>query len=144
MSLHGLKISNGDLAVRGDGQIELVSGPKRIEQDLTCWSLEPLRTDRMYPRFGSTLSTYIGAISSKENHGEIRSEVTRIVNNYMAYQQKRIEAASLYDMQNVWTTDEIIGAVSIIRLVPESTNVAIEVELETLDKQISIIPIENL
>jgi len=144
MSLRGLKISNGDLAVRGDGQIELVSGPKRIEQDLNCWTLEPLKTDKLYPRFGSTLSRYIGAISSKENYGEIRSEVTRIVNNYMAYQQRRIEGSSAFDMHNVWTPDEVINAISIVRVVPEDINVQVEVEVETLSRSVNIIPLGSL
>jgi len=130
--LQGLKISNGDLAVRGDGQIELVTGGDRIRQDLVCWTLEPYGTDRVHARFGSTLHTYIGTAASDANLSEMRAEVTRVLNNYIALQGVRVKQATVYEAMNVWTPDEVIGSVPDIRIRTQDTDVSVMVSLETI------------
>ena len=54
--MYGLKIADGDIAVRGDGDVTQVSGAERLSQEISCWLLEPLGTDPMYPKFGSDLA----------------------------------------------------------------------------------------
>ena len=53
--MYTLKIVNGDFAVKGDGNIVQLTGAQRIRQELACWLLEPLGTDKYYSKFGSAI-----------------------------------------------------------------------------------------
>lgn len=108
-----MKISNGDLELNAGGDVALVSGKERIRQDLACWLLEPLGTDSAYPKFGSDIHDYIGEPNWVETRSLVQSEVSRIVSNYMAYQegeyQRQTTGSSLsYDVLSAWGPDDLM------------------------------------
>ena len=134
IDMYSLKIVDGDLAMLGDGTISKVSGADRIRQDLSCWILEPLGTDVMYPNFGSTLGNDIGAPIVADNLLEIKAEVTRVVNNYIEYQKKQYEDAKLRSTEavvNAWTPGDMIAKVNGIHVDSVADTVTVVVKLTT-------------
>ena len=88
--MYGLKVTNGDLAVMGDGNVVQVEGQERLQQEIAHWLLEPLGTDTLYNRFGSTLDELVGSPMLPQYIAEVRAEVGRVVQNYMAYQTRQM------------------------------------------------------
>ena len=132
--MYSLKIVDGDLAMLGDGTIAQISGAERIRQELSCWLLEPLGTDVMYSNFGSTLNDSIGSPITSDNLLEVKTEVTRVVNNYIEYQKKQYEAArnrSTDAVLNAWSEDDMIARVDYIRVDAVADTVAVVVKLTT-------------
>ena len=132
--MYSLKIVDGDLAMWGDGTIAQISGAERIRQELSCWLLEPLGTDVMYSNFGSTLNDSIGSPITSDNLLEVKTEVTRVVNNYIEYQKKQYEAArnrSTDAVLNAWSEDDMIARVDYIRVDAVADTVAVVVKLTT-------------
>lgn len=130
--MYDLKIVDGDLAMRGDGDLVQISGPERIAQDLSCWVLEPLGTDFIYPRFGSDLSDHIGSVMSADELLEVRSEVTRLVRNYMAYQQRQVSNADIAGLVNVWKDDDIVQRLDSIDVSAVADTIEVSVSLTTV------------
>lgn len=136
--MYTFKIANGDLAMRGDGNITQLSGPQRIEQELACWILEPLGTDKLYPGFGSKLGDYVGSPALNDYLIEIRAEVVRVVNNYIEYQKKQIEryrSGTIGDFVNAWNDDDIIRTVNSIDVKTVADTVSVTVTLTTVAGQ---------
>lgn len=132
--MYSLKIVDGDLAMLGDGNITQVSGADRIKQDLSCWILEPLGTDVMYRNFGSILGESIGMPITPDSLLEVKTEVTRIVNNYIEYQKKQYEESRLQSnaaVVNAWSADDMIARVDYIRVDAVADTVVVVVKLTT-------------
>lgn len=132
--MYTFKLVDGDIAVRGDGNIQKISGAERIEQELACWILEPLGSDAMYPRFGSKLSESIGSPALDEYLLDIRAEVTRVVNNYIAYQQRQVDkyrSGSEQDFIDAWNDDDLISVVNGIDISVLADTVQVTVTLTT-------------
>ena len=89
--MYGLKIMNGDISVRGDGNTVEVSGVERITQEISHWLIEPLGTDKLYARFGSSLWDKVGDPMIEKYVSDVRSEVYRVVSNYVAYQKRQMQ-----------------------------------------------------
>lgn len=136
--MYTFKIVDGDIAVRGDGLVSDVSGAKRIEQELACWILEPINTDKMYPSFGSVMSSFIGSPAMNDYLLDIRAEVSRIVNNYISYQKKQVEeyrSGSETDFINAWHDDDLIQTVNEIDVSVVADTVRVRVRLTTAGGQ---------
>lgn len=132
--MYGLKVSNGDLAVRGDGNVVKITGAERIKQELSHWLLEPLGTDTLYKRFGSTLDNLVGSPILNEYLTEVRSECSRVVQNYVEYQKRQINEDRLRGedvfMAN-WKSDDIINSVNGISVKTVADTVRVTVKLTT-------------
>lgn len=110
--MYGIKIADGDIAVRGDGNVTKITGVERVVQDISCWILEPINSDPMYARFGSTCWDMIGSIMTQDQLRELKLEVTRVVNNYYEYQQRQIsQAVGNGTFGSVFPNDEIIASI---------------------------------
>lgn len=128
-----MKITNGDLAVRGDGGTVPLTGPDRIEQNLFMWLLEPLGTDRMYPGFGSSLEDCIGLNLTSETVMELRGELIRVLGNYVAHQGKLVEEyanSGSQAMWDAWTNDDIVASVM---------DIIVDAEFDRLDVLVSLL-----
>lgn len=130
--MYNLKIVDGDLAVQGNGDLVQISGPERIAQELSCWVLEPLGTDFIYPKFGSDLNEHIGSIMSQDELLEVRSEVTRLVRNYVTYQQRQISEANLSGLVNVWHDNDIVQRIDSIEVQNVADTIEVSVSLTTV------------
>lgn len=84
--MQSLAVRHGDLVV-GPGGFVAVEGPAKVHQDLNLAILEPFGNDRFHPRWGSLLDRYVGMTQSEETDLLVRSEITRLVRNYMMVQQ---------------------------------------------------------
>lgn len=138
-----MKVVDGDLAVGGDGKITMVEGAERIKQELALWLIEPLGTDTVYTKFGSDLWSYIGAPAFEDNLSAIRTEVIRVVTNYIAAQDERI-AQDKQNMSNeeflqCWTDNDIVTSISAITVSQSGTNVNVYISLSTAaDTEVTI------
>ena len=133
--MYQLQVANGDMVIKGDGKASTVSGAQRIAQDLSCWLLEPLKTDKLYPAFGSDLGSRIGSIISDETILAVKVEVTRVVNNYIANQQSQInsaKASDATDLINAWNSDDIISTINSITVTTVADAVEVVVQLTTV------------
>ena len=130
-----MRVIDGDISVGGDGKIVMVEGTERIKQELALWLLEPLGTDSVYPKFGADLWTYIGAPAFEDNLMAIRTEVTRVVNNYIAAQNERIaqdkQSMSNEEFLQCWTDYDIVTSISSINVSQTETDVRVMVSLST-------------
>lgn len=110
--MYCLKLTDGDIAVRGDGNSIKLTGAKRLEQEIACWLMEPVGSDMLYSKFGSTLWDKVGSPMLDEYIADVRSEVVRVVNNYIEYQKGQINA-DLLKGESVflsnWGDDDIIS-----------------------------------
>jgi hypothetical protein len=130
-----IKVVDGDIAVGGDGKPVMVEGAARIRQELALWLLEPMGTDRVYPKFGSDLWNYIGTPAFDDNLTGIKSEVNRVVTNYIAAQNEQIakdkQRLSDNEFLQVWTDDDIVSTLNSITVSATGTNVNVLVILST-------------
>ena len=134
LNMYTLKIVDGDLAVRGDGNVTQLTGGDRISQELACWLLEPLGTDKVYGKFGSTLEDMVGLPILQDYLDDVRIEVERVVNNYVAYQRGQIKAlcsGNTQDALNSWNDDDVIAAVDSIEVEAVADTVKVTVTLTT-------------
>lgn len=132
--MYTFKIVDGDLAMRGDGNIVKLTGAQRIEQELACWLLEPLGTDKFYSKFGSTIGEMVGSPALTAYLNELRIEVERVVNNYVSYQRGQIEAlrsGNAEDALNSWNDDDVIASIGSIELEAIADTVKVTVTLST-------------
>ena len=132
--MYTFKIVDGDLAVRGDGNITQLTGAQRIRQELACWLLEPLGTDRFYSKFGSTVGDMIGSPAIEDYLNELQVEVERVVNNYVSYQRGQIQAlrsGNAADAINSWSDDDVIASVNSIEVEAIADTVKVTVTLST-------------
>ena len=132
--MYTLKIVNGDFAVKGDGNIAQLTGAQRIRQELACWLLEPLGTDKYYSKFGSAIGDMIGSPILGEYLNELQVEVERVVNNYVSYQRNQIQSlrsGNVEDAVNSWNDDDVIAAVNSIEVEAIADTVKVTVTLTT-------------
>ena len=130
-----IKVVDGDIAVGGDGKPVMVEGAARIRQELALWLLEPMGTDGVYPKFGSDLWNYIGTPAFDDNLTAIKSEVNRVVTNYIAAQNEQIakdkQRLSDNEFLQVWNDDDIVSTLNSITVSATGTNVNVLVILGT-------------
>ena len=133
--MYGLKVTNGDLAVMGDGNCVLVEGRERLAQEISHWLLEPLGTDALYNRFGSTLDQIIGSPMLAEYIAEVRTEVGRVLQNYMAYQTRQMNEDRLKGdevfLKN-WKDEDIIDAVEGLSVKAVADTLKVTIKLFTV------------
>ena len=92
--MYTFKLANGDIQMGYDGSLDKADGYDRIVQNLSCWLLEPIGTDKVYRKFGSVLWSKIGEPISGDVIAAIRSEVKRVVDNYIEYERKQSQIAA--------------------------------------------------
>ncbi len=110
--MYGLKLVDGDFSLRDDGRVNLVSGAERVAQDLSCWLLEPVGTDMVYPAFGSVLWDMIGEPATDSAYDNLLGEIGRVCANYVQYQEERRQDdehnMSVVDYSQTWPDSDII------------------------------------
>jgi phage baseplate assembly protein W len=136
--MYGLKLTDGDIAVRGDGDVTRVTGEERLTQELSCWLLEPLGFDQLYPGFGSTLGQHIGQPLTSDQMNAVSAETARVVGNYVAYQQVLMENSPLTASQflDVWTDSDVIQSVRSIGVSSVTDTCSVKITLRTGNDQL--------
>jgi hypothetical protein len=124
-------VNNGDL-VMGPTSYEVVTGPRKIAQDLGIACREPIGCDRFHPNWGSLLPTYVG-LDAQQVDLMVKGEVSRLIQNYSMVQR----GIAAQDVANAVTPrlspSEIVGRVDSINVTQAFDAFAVQVVLSTLD-----------
>jgi hypothetical protein len=133
--MYGIKIAEGDFVVTGGGRTKDVTGRDRIKQELAAWILEPFQFDPYNPTFGSVLGLNIGQPLTDDIVWDVQTEVTRVVNNYIVYQSKQIQAAQSRDDKSwfgyIWHRDDVIEDFRGVSVYRSGTALKVVVSLTT-------------
>lgn len=127
-----LALADGDLVLSGRGHAT-VDGVFKTMQDIGIALREEFGVDRFHPNWGSLLPNMIGRPFDEDVLLDVRTEVTRIVNNYVTVQRdtvlRRAEGAQV-------SAQEIIDRVEDIKVVPKDYGrIDVTIRLLTFDRR---------
>lgn len=123
-----LAIENGDLVIGPAGHA-VVAGTTKVLQDLRSALGEPYGCDRFHAQWGSLLDSYIGSAVVAETELLIRSEVTRIVRNYVALQAEALRQDALAGNRPRYGTNEVIAQIASINVQQEFDRFHVRISL---------------
>lgn len=93
--MRDLLIEAGDIALSSKGKARMVSGPKKVIEDLKRFLMNDLGYNRFHPWMGSNLENIIGQSYHPEGLANIRYAIREAINNYTQSQieemKRRIE-----------------------------------------------------
>lgn len=125
-----LAVINGDLALRPGG-FGTVTGAAKTRQDLGLALREPYGVDRFHPMWGSLLDGNIGFTINEAMADDVRSEVVRVIQNYMAVQQAKLVADTINGGPTRLTPDEIVRSISNLEVDQENDRLLVRITLDT-------------
>jgi phage baseplate assembly protein W len=129
-----LALSNGDLVV-DSGSLKTLDGPAKIRQDIALALGENYGDDPYNPAWGSVLPRYIGEPITDDTPMLVQAEVNRILQQYIANQRARLEAAALNSQQHTISTSEIIRTVNSVDVSVQWDTVTVLINLTTMAGQ---------
>ncbi len=129
-----LSIQDGDL-VLGQGGFAVVTGQAKVRQDLGCALREPVGTDRFHPGYGSMLPNYIGRPIDSATASIIKSEVYRVVKNYMVSRMAEIQDDHINGRKPLYNSDELIQNIDEVRIRHALDRFYVLVRLSTLARE---------
>jgi phage baseplate assembly protein W len=129
-----LALSNGDL-VMSAGSLQMLDGPAKIRQDIALALGENYGDDPYNPAWGSVLLRYIGEPITDDTPMLIQAEVNRVLQQYIAQQQQKLNAASLNNQQHTISTSEIIRTVNAIDVSVQFDTITVLINLTTMAGQ---------
>lgn len=106
-----LALVGGDLAL-GEGGYRTLTGSARIRQDLALAMAEPYGHDRFHPEYGSVLANYIGQPLDAELELLVRSEVVRVLHQYIGAQRVDIAADALSGSRSRFSYADVVDEIS--------------------------------
>lgn len=124
-----LALAGGDLVVGVSGYQTLTGSP-RIRQDLALAMGEGYGHDSYHPEYGSVLSSYIGEPLTPELELLVRSEVVRVLQQYVAGQQTDIASDALSGSRSRYSYQDVVDQV---------VSVTTEVTYDTLKVFVSLL-----
>ena len=110
-----LEVENGDL-VLANGSFATVTGPSKVSQDIEIATLTPYGSDRFHPRYGSVFASYIGTASNPSTATFIRTEMLRIIKNYMAVQLSKVRSAAQQGQASPFAQGELVASIGDINV----------------------------
>jgi phage baseplate assembly protein W len=125
-----LALVGGDLAL-GEGGYRLLTGAARIRQDLALALAVPYGHDPYHPTYGSVLESYVGEPLTPELELLVRSEVVRVVQEYVAAQQASIAADALSGSRARYSHQDVVKQVQSITTEIAYDVVRVRVALKT-------------
>lgn len=128
-------LRDGDLVVSAR-DYALISGTGKIAQDLRGALLEPMGNDRFHTGWGSLLDDAVGASLTEDMRLDVESEVNRIIANYAAIQNDRIDADLVSDGEPRYTTDEILSSIESVTVTTEIDKATVNIRLRTASGEI--------
>jgi hypothetical protein len=128
--MKSLALVGGDLAL-GEGGYKTVTGAPRIRQDLALALAEPYGHDTYHPEFGSVLAAHIGEPLTPELELLVRSEVVRVLQQYVDSQQAQIAADALSGSRSRFSFQDVVQSVQSITTEIQYDTLKIMVTLKT-------------
>lgn len=130
------KLSGRDLSLTGNGY-SMVSGIDRVRQQIGLGIRESYGGDRFHPRWGSVLPEWIGTVINRPGMSlEIRSEIIRVVKNFMAVQSAEIDARASRGLSPVVVPSEVVLGVTDVKIVKSQDSLSVTVYLQTAGGQV--------
>lgn len=132
-------LRDGDLVLSGD-RYAMVEGVARVQQQIGLCLREPFGSDRFHDRWGSVLPTWIGRVIEPGVDLEVRSEVIRVIKNFIRAQDDAVRSRSVRGLRPVTTSEEMITDVTDIRVEQREDALLVKVTLRTgASKSFSIV-----
>jgi phage baseplate assembly protein W len=125
-----LALVGGDLAV-GDGGYRTLTGASRLRQDLALALAEPYGHDTYHPEFGSVLYAHIGEPLTPELELLVRSEIVRVIQQYVDAQQAQIAADALSGSRSRFSYQDVVKAVTSINTEIQYDTIKVTIALTT-------------
>jgi phage baseplate assembly protein W len=126
-----LALSNGDLVVGQSGHA-VVSGATKVRQDLSLALGERWGTDRFHgDRWGSVLIDYIGQPLTEDMEFQVRSEVSRVIAQYIAIQDQEVYQDMLNGRRSRFATADVVRKVNDIEAQVRDDSISIRISLTT-------------
>jgi phage baseplate assembly protein W len=130
-----LVIQDGDIVLGSEG-FSTIGGYSKLTQDLGAALREPLGVDRFHPTWGSLLPSFIGhAIVGPQVAVAIRSEVYRVIQNYLMVIAEGIKRDSLRSNQTRYEAGEVIKDITSIDVRQEQDRFHVRINIQTLSNQ---------
>lgn len=123
-------VRNGDFAL-GEGGFATVEGVAKVRQDLDMAAGEPFGIDRFHPRWGSLLHNYIGMNDPDEAAALIRSEVYRLVQNYISLQAYQVAQDAKLGRKTRFGAGELVDRVTSVTVQPQLDRFFVRVSVRT-------------
>jgi hypothetical protein len=125
-----LQLVNGDLVAGPTGHATN-SGAAKIRQELALGMGEEYGNDRFHPEMGSVLGDFIGTLPDEETMLLVRSEVSRILSQYIGIQQREVLRDHLAARASRFDASDVVTGVTSIDAVVELDVVRVKVSLVT-------------
>jgi phage baseplate assembly protein W len=126
-----LELRDGDLVIGPSGHA-LVTGRAKLRQDLSLAVREPYGCDRFHPRWGSMLDSYVGGVIDEFSAAEVKSEVMRVVGNYMALQQDQVSAVNAAGRKPTFGFGEVVAGIDGVEVRQTFDRLYVRVRVRTL------------
>jgi hypothetical protein len=124
------EIRGGDL-VLGAGGFASITGAVKVKQDMAVAVREPFGVDRFHPLWGTVMEQFVGSTDTELVEGQIRSEVYRLVRNYVGTQSEQIRADTLAGRKPRYGTDELVSDIKALDIRQEFDRLYLRVTLST-------------
>lgn len=127
-----LQLVNGDLQI-GPGGYVMIEGSDKVIQDLGVMVREAMGVDRFHPRWGSILDDFIGLPIGPETHMRVRSEIYRVIQNYIVMQTRAIEMDMNAGRKPRYRPEEIVVDVADVKIQQFYDRLNVKVTIQTSD-----------
>lgn len=138
---YSLKLENGDL-VPGASGLEVVDNAEKMVQDISMELRQRMGSNILHPNYGSLIdggikadgTTYPSIIGEDDFaliDMRVRSEISRIANNYQSRQLTRAKTDKMNYGSQTLTKGEILLGISSIDIVQNLDTINIEIGLTT-------------
>ena len=125
------QIQSGDFVV-GPGGYAMVSGPRKVLQDLSVLVREPFGIDRFHPQWGGVLDEFVGQEVTTTSRALVVGEIERLFQNYMVMQSRQISADMTMRRKPRFGPGEIIETVEGIKVQQAFDRLNIKVTIRTV------------
>lgn len=129
--MKGLAVIDGDLVLSGNSFLT-VSGSEKIRQDLTFAVQEEYGSDPFHPHWGSILDRFVGQPITASLQAQVRNEVQRILNNYIAIQADMVNSAVTAGTSSLLDTSDVVQAVQNIDVQLSNDKIVVTATLTTM------------
>ena len=109
-----LALVGGDLVVGATGH-KTISGTPKIRQEMALALGEEYGSDRFHPDMGSILIEFIGQPIDVETEMLIRAEVGRVIQQYIAIQQREVLRDHLSQRMSRFDASDVVTGITDIQ-----------------------------
>ena len=129
-----LALRNGDLVVTGTGH-QTISGSAKIRQELALALGEEFGADKYHPTWGSILNEFFGKPIDELTQDEVRTEVARVIQAYIAVQQQEVLSDHLAQRASRFHSNDVVTGLNSIDVSMTLDTIFVSVDLQTASGQ---------